>query len=38
MTTGALIVFIVAIIGVGLFGIYAANHKEDDSKDKQHHK
>jgi Na+/proline symporter len=29
MTTGAIIIFIVAIIAVGLFGIYAARHKED---------
>lgn len=31
MTTGAIIVFVVAIIAVGLFGIYAANHVEDDN-------
>lgn len=31
MTTGAIIVFVVAIIAVGLFGIYAANHHEDDN-------
>lgn len=28
MTTGAIIIFVVAIIAVGIFGIYAANHVE----------
>ena len=32
MTTGAIIVFVVAIIAVGLFGIYAANHVENDNQ------
>lgn len=29
MTNGAIIVFVIAIIAVGLFGIYVANHQED---------
>ncbi len=36
MTTGAIIIFVVAIIGVGLFGIYAANHREDRNNSKPH--
>lgn len=37
MTTGAIIIFVVAIIAVGIFGIYAANHREDNQdKNKPH--
>lgn len=31
MNSGALIVFVVSVIGCGLFGIYVGFHLEDDS-------
>ncbi len=38
MTTGAIIVFVIAIIAVGVFGIYAANHREDSRNNSKPHK